>query len=48
MIDFFAHFLIYGDPDRHQNSIIASVSYPRPLLKISLQSVYNVLNNVAL
>ena len=46
-IEFFAHLLISGDPDRHQNLISSSWYHFRPLHKISLQSVYNVLSNVA-
>ena len=33
--------------DRNQNLISSSLNHPRPLLRISLQSVYNFLSNVA-
>ena len=43
---FFAHLLILGYSDHHQNLIISSLYYPGSLLKISLQSVYHFLSNV--
>ena len=41
----FAHLLILY-PDHHQNLISSSLYYPRPLHKISSQSVHNFLSNV--
>ena len=43
---FFAHLLILEYPDHHQNLISSSLYYPRPLHKISSQSVHNFLSNV--
>ena len=43
---FFAHLLILEYPDRHENLISSSLSYPGPLQTISSQSVYNFLSNV--
>ena len=42
----FAHWLILEYPDHHQNIISSSLYYPRPLRKISSQSVHNFLSNV--
>ena len=42
----FAHLLILEYPDHHQNLISSSLYYPRPLHKISSQSVHNFLSNV--
>ena len=42
----FAHLLILEYPDHHQNLISSSLCYPRPLHKISSQSVHNFLSNV--
>ena len=44
---FFAHLLIYEDPDCHQNLISSSLYDPKRLPKISLQSVHDFLSNVA-
>ena len=46
IIEFFAHLSIWEDPDHHQNLISSSFHHPRPLHRISLQSVHNVLSNV--
>ena len=43
---FLAHLLILEYPDHHQNLLISSLYYPRPLHKISSQSVHNFLSNV--
>ena len=43
----FAHLLIYEDLDCHQKLISSSMYYPGPLHKISLQSIYNLMSNVA-
>ena len=42
----FAHLLILEYPDHHKNLISSSLYYPRPLHKISSQSVHNFLSNV--
>ena len=44
---FFAHLLTLEDPDHHQNLISSSVYHPKPLHKISLQSVHKFWSNVA-
>ena len=43
---FFAHLLILVYPDHHQNLISSSSYYPKPLHKISSQSVHNFLSYV--
>ena len=43
---FFAHFLIFEDPDHHQNLISSLLYHPRPLHKVSSQSIHNFLSNV--
>ena len=43
----FAHLLILEDPDHNQNLRTTSLYHPKPLHKISLQSVHNFLINVA-
>ena len=43
---FFSHLLILKYSDHHQNLISSFLYYPRPLHKISSQSVYNFLSNV--
>ena len=45
-IMFFTHLLILEDPYHHQNLISSSLYHPRPLGKISAQSVHKFLNNV--
>ena len=43
---FFAHLLILKYPDHHQNLLSSLLYYPRPLHKISSQSVHNFWGNV--
>ena len=42
----FAHLLVLKDPDHHHNLISPSLYHPKPLHKISSQSIHNVLSNV--
>ena len=44
---FLTHFLILEDPNRHKNLIGSLLYHPRPCYTISLQSVQDLLSNVA-